>query len=188
MTIVEEAVRYAVEAHAGATRKGKGKPYILHPLEALVIVSRLTDDRDVLAAAVLHDTVEDTDRTLDDIRQEFGPRVAALVAEESEDKRPERPACDTWKLRKQETIDHLRHAPREALLVCLGDKLSNLRELSEDHAKVGEELWQRFNQKEPREHAWYYRSILAILCERLGDCAPLREYRALADALFGEEE
>ena len=94
--LLDDAIQFAVKAHAGVNRKGKNRPYILHPLEAMLIASELTEDEEVLAAAVLHDTVEDTPVTREDIERSFGKRVADLVAAESENKRPELAASDTW--------------------------------------------------------------------------------------------
>ena len=82
--LLDRAIIFAVKAHAGTERRGKGYPYIVHPLEAVEIVSTMTKDQELLAAAALHDTVEDTDVTVEQIRAEFGPRVAELVAEESD--------------------------------------------------------------------------------------------------------
>ena len=99
MNKVEKAIIFATKAHAGAYRKGKVKPYILHPIEALAIVKRFTDDEDVITAAILHDTVEDTSVTVERLEKEFGPRIAALVASVSEDKRKKLPSEATWKER-----------------------------------------------------------------------------------------
>ena len=177
--MIEKAITFAAAAHAGVNRKGKNRPYILHPIEAMTVVGSLTDDEDVLAAAVLHDTVEDTPVTIADIEREFGSRVAELVNAESEDKRPGQSAADTWKVRKQETIDHLKTSSRDAKLICLGDKLANLRELARDYAALGECLWERFNQKDKAMHGWYYRSIFDILVSEFGDVPALAEYREL---------
>ena len=186
MTLFEEAIAFAVEKHAGVMRKRETLPYILHPLEAAVIVSSMTDDEEVLAAAVLHDTVEDTEVTAADIEREFGARVAALVTAESEDKMRSLPAEESWKLRKQATVDHLKTLGRDEKLICLGDKLANIREMSRDHALLGDKLWERFNQKDKREYAWYYKSILGVLEEEFGPAAPIREYRELLRNVFGE--
>ena len=85
MTILEKAITYALKAHTGEKRKNSTLPYILHPLEALVTAASLTDDMEVLAAVVLHDTVEDTGISLADIEREFGHYVAWLVDCETED-------------------------------------------------------------------------------------------------------
>ena len=106
MTIIERAIDFAVKAHEGTKRKGKETPYILHPIEVMTIVASMTNDEEVIAAAVLHDTVEDTAVTKEDIVQTFGERIAALVMAESEDKMETLPATSTWQQRKQATIDH----------------------------------------------------------------------------------
>ena len=87
--LLDRAIIFAVKAHAGTERRGKGFPYIVHPMEAMEIVATMTPDQELLAAAALHDTVEDTDVTLEEIRENFGERVAMLVAHECEYKIPE---------------------------------------------------------------------------------------------------
>ena len=113
-TDLEKAIEFAVKAHAGAVRKGTDTPYIVHPIEVMKIVCALTDDVDVRIAAVLHDTVEDTSTTIDDIADKFGGRVKGLVADESENKRPDKPERDTWRTRKEETLEHVEKASEEA--------------------------------------------------------------------------
>ncbi len=187
MNLVEKAVMFATSAHAGIMRKGKNKPYILHPIEAMTIVGSLTDDKELLAATVLHDTIEDTGVTWEDLNREFGGRVANLVASESEDKRLGTPPEDTWWARKQETITHLQGADRDVKLVCLGDKLANLRELAQDYSQVGEDLWLRFNQKDKALHGCYYRSVYSILENEFGNVPVIAEYKKLLTQVFGEE-
>ena len=108
MDIFDKAIVFATKAHSGSFRKGTTTPYIVHPMEASAIVATMTDDKIILAAAVLHDVVEDTDYTIDDIVKEFGEDVARLVSAESEDKRDNLPSEATWKIRKQETLDYLK--------------------------------------------------------------------------------
>ena len=84
MNVIEKAIGFAVKAHAGALRKGTNLPYILHPLEAASIAAQMTDDQEIIAATVLHDTVEDTETSAEDIRKEFGARVASLVSSNTE--------------------------------------------------------------------------------------------------------
>ncbi len=184
MTTVERAIQFAVFAHAGTKRKGKDRPYILHPIEAMTIAAGLTEDEDVLAAAVLHDVVEDTHLNGDDIEREFGPRVNSLVMAESEDKMTELPASSSWKLRKQATINHLASLDRNAKIICLGDKLSNIREMRRDYRDLGDALWDRFNQKDKREHAWYYRSVCDVLEAEFGRIPEIREYREHLREIF----
>ncbi len=182
--LFERAVAFAVMMHSGQMRKGKEKPYILHPLEVAAIAGACTDDPEVLAAAVLHDTVEDTPATKEMIEALFGKRVAELVASESEDKMEDQPAESTWKIRKQRTIDHLAGMSREAKLICLGDKLANIREMAADYKYEGDGLWARFNQKDPRLHGWYYKEVMDVLKEAFPDSPAIQEYEQLWNSIF----
>ena len=125
--MIEKAIQFAVSAHSGAKRKGKNRPYILHPVEVMTIVAGLTEDEEVMAAAVLQDVVEDTVIGPDVVRKGFGERVMQRVMAESEDKMRDIPAESSWRARKLATISHLGELGRDEKLICLGDKLSNLR-------------------------------------------------------------
>lgn len=188
MTLTEKAIEFAVKAHAGAKRKGKkDRPYILHPLEAMLIVSNITNDEEVIAAAVLHDTIEDAKVEKEELAIQFGARVADLVAAESENKRDGQDEKDTWLIRKQEALEELAASCREAKLICLGDKLSNLRETAKDHAVIGDAIWENFNQKDKNMQCWYYSSIYEILKKEFGDIAEINEYSQQLAGIFGEK-
>jgi myo-inositol-1(or 4)-monophosphatase len=174
---------FAACAHKGTTRKGTNIPYIVHPIEAALIVMTMCDDPYVSAAALLHDVVEDTECSIDDIKYEFGEKIAELVADESEDKMRDIAAADSWKLRKKAFLDHLKSAPIEAKMICLADKLSNMRMSANMHRVKGDEMWQIFNQKDKREQEWYYRSIYENLLE-LADTAAYKEYVELCNQVF----
>lgn len=176
--IIDKAVRFAVEKHAGSSRKGTDVPYIVHPMEAAAVVAGITADQELIAAAVLHDTLEDTDTTYDEVLGLFGDRIAKLVKAESEDKQKGKAPAKTWKDRKQSTIDELKKAGYESRLLVLADKLSNIRAIERDVKAQGEAFWNRFNQKEPKMHAWYYNSIAEILAADpdLKDTQACREY------------
>jgi len=163
--LLDKAISFAIEAHKGQLRKGTDIPYILHPLEAATIVATMTTDDEIIAGAVLHDVVEDADTTVMQIEKSFGARVAGFVALESENKRENLPAESTWKIRKQETLEHLKNAPIEIKMITLGDKLSNIRAIYRDYMSIGDALWQRFNQKDKNEQCWYYSSIADCLSE-----------------------
>ncbi len=186
MTKIENAVLFATKAHAGQLRKGSEKPYILHPMEVMAIVTKFTDDEDVIAAAVLHDTVEDTSVTLERLEKEFSPRVAALVASVTEDKKKDLPAESTWLERKREAILHLETASHETKLLCLADKYSNLRDMYDDIEDFGSEYWQLFNQKDGRMHAWFYREIFRILKEEFADTVEILEFEGMMDFVFDD--
>lgn len=186
LSILDEAIMFAVHAHKGAYRKCSKIPYILHPLEAAAIVATMTDDENVVAAAVLHDVVEDTSVSIEDIKAKFGDYIAQLVSSETENKREGQSKEDTWRLRKQETIEHLIYSPTmEVKLLTLGDKLSNIRAIYKDYQAVGNEVWLRFNQKDSNEHAWYYKAVLEVT-DDLHEYPAWQEFKRLVTVMFGE--
>ena len=181
--VLDRAIIFAVNAHSGTERRGKGYPYIVHPLEAVEIVATMTKDQELLAAAALHDTVEDTDVTVEQIREEFGDRVAELVASESDEMPVGVSEEDSWHARKQAAIDRLSRAGREAKMVALGDKLSNMRAIARDYAVQGDALWNLFHAKDPKEHEWHYRGLADALRE-LEDTFAYREFENLINQVF----
>lgn len=188
MELVSEAIVFAVKAHDGMRRKKSESPYILHPMEAAVIVGTMTDDQDLIAAAALHDVVEDAGITIEEIEERFGKRVRQLVASETEDKRADLPPATTWRIRKEESLRVLENTDDVAvLMVWLGDKLANMRSIYRDIKVEGVQMWQRFNQKDVAEQAWYYRSILRST-ERLSDTSAWLEYKTLTELVFGKGE
>ena len=184
--LLDRAIIFAVRAHAGTERRGKGFPYIVHPMEAVEIVATMTPDQELLAAAALHDTVEDTDVTVDQIRAEFGDRVADLVAAESDAFVEGVSDEDSWHSRKQAAIERLAKAPHDAKMVALGDKLSNMRAIARDYAVQGDALWTLFHAKDPKDHAWHYRGRADSLRE-LQDTFAFREFESLINQVFGKE-
>ena len=188
MELVSEAIAFAVRAHDGMRRKKSEAPYILHPMEAAVIVGTMTDDQSLIAAAALHDVVEDAGISITEIEEKFGKRVKELVSSETEDKRADLPPSDTWRIRKEESLSVLRETKDEGVLMdWLGDKLANMRSIYRDHKVEGSSMWQRFNQKDEREQAWYYRSI-ADLTARLSHTSAWIEYKALTEIVFEKGE
>ena len=188
MELVSEAIAFAVKAHDGMRRKKSDAPYILHPMEAAVIVGTMTDDQNLIAAAALHDVVEDADINIEEIEVRFGKRVRELVESETEDKRADLPPESTWRVRKEESLEVLKNTDDIAvLMVWLGDKLANMRSLYRDWKVEGDAMWQRFNQKDPRQQAWYYYSI-AALTQRLEHTSAWIEYKTLTELVFGKGE
>ena len=181
--LLDRAIIFAVRAHAGTERRGKGYPYIVHPLEAVEIVSTMTADQELLAAAALHDTVEDTGVTVEQLRAEFGDRVAALVEEESDKFEEGVSEADSWHSRKRAAIERLSKASRDAKMVALGDKLSNMRAIARDYAVQGDALWDIFHAKDPKDHEWHYRGLADALRELEGTFA-FQEFEKLINQVF----
>ena len=180
---MDKAIIFAVKAHSGTERRGKGFPYIVHTMEAMEIVATMTPDQELLAAAALHDVVEDTDISVEDLRREFGDRIASLVEAESDKFTPGISEEDSWHDRKQAAISRLAAAPREAKMVALGDKLSNMRAIARDYALKGDQVWSIFHVKDKSEHEWHYRGLADSLRELSGTFA-FKEFESLINQVF----
>ena len=175
----ELAQSIALAAHKGQVDKA-GKPYIEHPAH----VASVVQGDAAKAVAWLHDVVEDTEVTAQELEEMFGARVAHYVACETENKRRDLPPESTWKLRKLETITFLMEkADRNARMLALADKLSNLRSIERDVNSIGDKIWQRFNQKDKAMHGWFYRQTSEALRE-LEDYPAWQEYDRLIRKVF----
>lgn len=180
--IFENAVAYALYKHTGQVRKN-GEVFILHPLEVATIVGTMTKDLEVLSAAVLHDVVEDTDTTIEDVKTRFGKRVAGLVSSETENKHAEMKKDESWKMRKIESLERLKNTEDIGVkMIWLGDKLSNLRSIVRDYNKEGKKAFEKFNQKDPMLHYWYYNEVLNSI-EELNQYSAYKEYKELTNIL-----
>lgn len=186
MDKLSEAICFATAAFDGMERKVDKYPAILHSLEAATITQTLTDEREAVIAAVLHDTVEDAGVKIGEIMERFGDRVAELVLSETENKRIKQNPSDTWRERKEESVAVLKQTKDLGIrALYLGDKLSNMRSLNRSWEIYGNELWQQFNQKNPAEHKWYYTSIAEALAD-LSDTSAYKEYISLINKVFGD--
>ena len=185
-TLLDRAIVFAVKAHAGTERRGKGFPYIVHPMEAVEIVATITPDQELLAAAALHDTVEDTDVTIEQIRAEFGDRIASLVGAETDLVIEGQSEQDSWHDRKRAAIDRLSKASRDAKIVAMGDKLSNMRAIARDYAVQGDALWSLFHATDSKDHEWHYRGLADALRE-LKDTFAFQEFEFLINKVFGKK-
>lgn len=182
MTLTAEAAAFAAQAHDGMLRKGTNVPYIIHPMEAASIAATLTDDEEILAAALLHDVVEDCGVTLQELRERFGIRVAQLVL--SETQLSEGDPHKTWLARKREAIERIAQGDRAVRIVALSDKLSNMRAIRRDYDHDGDRMFFRFHQHDKRRHAWYYRSCAALLKEEFGQTNAWNELSEHVEYVF----
>ena len=140
----------------------------------------MTSEPYILAAAVLHDTIEDTEATREDIEERFGKEVADLVDAESQEK------GKSWYERKSHTIEHVKAAQKDVKIVCLSDKLANIRDMYYDHQETGEELWKRFKQHDPSVIGWYYGGVMEALRKDMSGFAAFKELEEIYGKLFGK--
>lgn len=192
-----DAVEFAARYHRGQFRKGTRIPYLSHLLGVCKILAESDLHEDVLIGGLLHDVVEDTDASVDDVLKHFGERVAAIVHGTTEpeklNKLPSREEKATWRHRKRHTIDFvLGNAETindDVLAVSCADKLDNARALLHDLERQGAALWERFNA--PKEdQKWYYESLAHAFIEQ-SKTRPLlagiaADLQKTTTALFGD--
>lgn len=185
-TKINLALAYASEKHKDQVRKLTGQPYILHPMEVATIIATLTNDEDVMCAGLLHDVIEDCKANAEEIKSLFGERVYNLVLEETEDKKEGRSKVDTWKERKEESLQELASSKDiNVKILWLSDKLSNVRSLYRAFLTERDNLWNYFNQSDKKMHEWYYRSILEYTSE-LKDTFAYKEFDLIVGLMFDE--
>jgi guanosine-3',5'-bis(diphosphate) 3'-pyrophosphohydrolase len=126
-SLIDKALVFATEKHKNHTRADKAKsPYIVHPIAVRHILSEVggVEDVEVLAAALLHDTLEDTPTTREELIENFGQRVCSMVEEVSDDKTLPK------QTRKDIQIEHAPQLSEGAVLIKLGDKISNVTDIA----------------------------------------------------------
>jgi (p)ppGpp synthase/HD superfamily hydrolase len=184
-----EAFEFAYKAHLGARRKGTDIPYIVHPMDVASTLMKNGAGAELIAAGLLHDVVEDADISLDEIEERFGPRVRELVkgASEPEELRDIQDKQASWRSRKQHTVEFIAGAEVEMKMLSCADKLSNIRDMTNDLVREGEAFWDRFNAPK-EEQAWYYRGLLEAFGQGDGITSlPMYfEFRDCVKRLFGD--
>lgn len=173
---LQQVIQFASLAHKGQLRKQTNIPYISHLFEVAIILTQNGADDDTLYAGILHDCVEDTNVTIDQIKQQFGQTVANIVAAESEDK------SKSWEERKANTLTHLQHASLQAKMVACADKLSNIRSILAEKQTVGNNVWNKFNRGYDKQK-WYYTGIVTALAD-LQEYDMYQELKQLVQLLF----
>ncbi len=158
MTVEEKALKFAIEAHKGQVRKSEpDKPMIFHPINVGNILKEYGFDENVVAAGFLHDVVEDTNHTFDDIKKEFGEDIASLVYGASE---PDKSL--PWIDRKKHTIESIKNLDMRHKAVICADKISNLEDLYYLFGKNGKCDFSNF-KKGFKDQEWYYYNVYRSL-------------------------
>lgn len=152
LSLKSKALEYATNAHSGQTRKVSGTLYIAHPIRVAKTLEEAGFSVKVVVAGFLHDVVEDTKMTNQDLQDVFGMEVAELVAAHTEDK------TKSWEERKQHTINTVANSSLEVKALIAADKLDNLRSLIEDYNRIGENVWSYF-KRGYEDQKWYHNSI-----------------------------
>jgi len=163
---IEQAIRAAAVLHHDQNRKGSMPfPYITHLMSVAFILHDYTDNEDVIVAALLHDTVEDTDYTLDELEEDFGGKVRELVDALSE-KKTDGTRKLTWSEKKKGYAAQLKKGPKEAVMIAAADKAHNFRTVVEEYYEAPERFLQDFG-KNLDERLEVYQTIANVINNRL---------------------
>ena len=183
-TKIQKAITFAIKTHEvyqKQTRKGKGISYISHPLTVGLILAKSGADDDIIAAGILHDTIEDSVSekkvTREMLVERFGEKVAVLVESVSETDKGL-----SWEERKKEALAHIKTFSRESLLVKSADIISNASELVDDYRREGEVVFTRFNAPKEKILKHYFEAINAIV-EKWEESPLAEDLRALSSKL-----
>ena len=168
--LIQRAINRASELHHDQKRRIGGLPFIVHPFSVGFILSRYTDNDQIIAAGLLHDVLEDVSGyTESDMTREFGPEVVRIVKEVTEDKNPDdsiETNRSTWEKRKTNYLTHLKTDSFEGLMVCCADKIHNLQSMLEAHRDLGDAIWSRFNAPKV-QLIWFHKEVMTTLTASL---------------------
>lgn len=172
-------IAIASRAHDGHYRKGSGVPYISHPMSVMLIAASVTNDEDVLLAALFHDILEDVPENYSraEMEDEFGPRVVEIVEGVTKDS-----SLPSWQERADAYLEQLSHGGEESVIVAAADKFHNLSQTLEDLDRDGHALWQRFRST-PSQQLWWYTSVRSVIAERLPGMPLLDDLDVLIERL-----
>ncbi|OCL27543.1 metal-dependent phosphohydrolase [Orenia metallireducens] len=184
--LIAKALEVAAKAHYGDMRKGKeDTPYIIHPVEVAMILQENGTKEEVIAAALLHDTLEDTDLTEEELKGIFNSRITEMVigaSEELEDRE-----STPWEERKEHTINYLKTINDiDIKYIACADKLANIRSMIRDYDEIGDELWTIFNRGYKKQK-WYYESLVDSL-NQLEGVKMYEQFKLAVKYLFAHKE
>lgn len=176
---INKAFLFALYAHGEQKRKD-GLPYIVHPFEVGMTLSRNGAGEALICAGLLHDTIEDAYITPEQLRAAFDGEVAELVLEDSEDK------SKSWEERKTAAIQSLYTGSRSHQMLMCADKLANLRSIRDELAEEGDAVWRRFSRGKDKQ-AWLFRETVKALSPLAG--LPMyEELKSLTEIIFADAE
>lgn len=180
--LIENALQFAAVKHTGQVRKGTNIPYITHPYGVALILQQEKQAEEVIAAGLLHDTLEDTNTSEDELLSLFGEDVLKLVKAASE---PDKSL--SWEERKKHTITDLQFRSNDEITIIAADKLHNLRSIQREIDESGENVWTRFNRGK-REQSWYYMGIVNVLKEKKREVPLIKKLEKEVFKLFVGKE
>ncbi|WP_245980205.1 HD domain-containing protein [Peribacillus asahii] len=182
ISLIEKGINFALSAHHGQMRKQTTIPYVVHPLSVGFLLQKYGYNEETITAGILHDVLEDTQATYEQLVDEFGLRVANLVEAASE-----KDKTLPWKVRKLHTVQTIHSLSKNGAAIVCADKLNNLSSIKEEGSRIGEEVWNRFNSGK-EEQDWYYQSIATQLYRTEVEKNLLLAFDQTVQKVFGQDK
>lgn len=187
--LIPRAFSFAFRAHQDSVRKGSKIPYITHPLDVASILLRYNVSENLIAAALLHDVVEDEGVSYEELEASFGEKIKNLVKAVSEPldlihSDPDK--TKSWRKRKEHTLNSLKNANYETKILSCADKLANIIDMIHDFEEQGDVIWDRFNAPKS-DQKWYYTSLVEVFEETSPNIAKLKlfqQFKKFVQTLF----
>ena len=180
MNKVEEAIYFATKAHMGQKRKTENIDMIFHPMTVGYMLKENGMKDECIIAGLLHDVVEDTKYTKQDVIENFGEEVFKIVEEVSEDK-----SIKDWKERKNQAIEKIKNASFSGKMVECADKVHNLETLYDLYLKEGPKVWNSFNTTK-EEQKWYYTEMYNAVILNTNTNELMERYKTILNKVFKE--
>ena len=177
MQKLDYAILFATKAHDGQRRKTDNVDMIFHPFTVGMLLQKSGMSEETVIAGILHDVVEDTKYTIEDIEKIFGTNVKNIVEEVTENKKLE------WKVRKKEAIEKIKNASFEGKMVECADKINNLESLYDLLEEKGEDVWKSFN-KPYQEQRWYYTEMYKAVIQNVEYNNFFKRYETILYKIF----
>lgn len=157
MSQILDAINFAVAAHDGQKRKGKEVSYIMHPLSVGLLLANSGAEEEIVIAGILHDTMEDTEVTYEEIEEKFGKKVADMVNDVTEQDK-----SLPWVERKQAALEHVKDMSEASVLIKTADVLHNMNDQLEDYKKEGDKMFEKFNAGKEAQLDRYSKLVSAL--------------------------
>ncbi|KKP32397.1 MAG: hypothetical protein A2312_04710 [Candidatus Staskawiczbacteria bacterium RIFOXYB2_FULL_32_9] len=169
--IIGKAVKIAVFAHKDQVRKADGLPFIIHPFMVALKLAKYNFSDKIVAAALVHDVLEDTNFSEKILKNELGKEVLEIVKAVTNDN------SLIWEDEKKKYIETVRNGPDGSKAVSLADKIHNIESLLQAYKKQGPEIWKKFNRGKEKK-IWFEEEVLKMLKETW-DHPMIKEYEVL---------
>ena len=178
LSLIEKAIRIIVTAHANQKRKNDGSPYVVHPLMVAIKLMKYNFSDEVIAAALVHDILEDTDISEQELRDNLGNGVVDLVKMVTNDN------FLSWEDKKNKYIETVRNGSEEAKAISIADKIHNAENFLFTYNQIGSEIWKKFSRGKEKK-MWFEEEILK--CLKTWSHPMINEYEKLVEQMQNAE-